>query len=108
MTQTDADHRLAQAFALDLPSARDPEFSLAIMDRMARRQCLAELASAGVLAAVAALVLWPLWPVLAKALDPVVFDAWQAVAPAAAAVTVTVTMLAFAFGFGQPGQRTRA
>jgi NADH:ubiquinone oxidoreductase subunit K len=103
MTQADA--LLAKAFASDLPPARDPDFTLGVMARMARRQCILDLVGTGVFAAISALVLWALWPVLAKALDPVVFDVWQTVAPAAAAVTVALTVIAFVMTAGRPERR---
>jgi hypothetical protein len=54
---------------------------------------------------VAALVLWALWPVLARAIDPLAEDLWRTVAPAVAALAVVASLLALEGG-GQRFGRT--
>jgi hypothetical protein len=109
MTRADrsqADLRLAQAFALDAPPPRDPDFTLQVMARVAQRRLAFDIARGAAGAALAALFLWALWPVLAKAFDSIAVETWQAMGPAAAALVVVASILAFErvsgrFGYSQ-------
>jgi len=77
---TEADARLAALFAGDAPPARDPDFSTAVMERLARRRWLEDLALLAGLSAVGGAALWGLWP----ALQPTLAALSGALAPAAA------------------------
>jgi hypothetical protein len=90
---TQADLRLREAFAADLPPARDPAFTLAVMAKVAQRKLVFDLVSAGVMAVAAGVGLWALWPVLSQAM-PLAAGAWDAVAPGAAALAGVIAILA--------------
>ena len=93
---TPADRRLAALFALDEPPARDPAFSAAVVERLARRRCLLDLAFLGALSAVGALALWALWPVL----QPAVIAVSDRLAPAAWALALAFSAVAILGGLG--------
>jgi hypothetical protein len=61
---TDAEQTLDAFFADDGLPARDQAFTLAVMDRVAKRRLRAELVNLAALAGLAALVLWALTPAL--------------------------------------------
>ncbi|WP_296600069.1 hypothetical protein [Phenylobacterium sp.] len=74
---TDADSRLKALFAEDEPPARDPVFSTAVMEELARRRFVADMALIAALAVGCGFALWlawprlaPVWPVLAQGLAP--------------------------------------
>jgi hypothetical protein len=92
---TDADLRLRAAFAADEPPTRDPAFALTIMDRIARRRLAMDLAGAAVAAVAAAVILWALWPVLARGLDPLMANAWRSFGPVVAVLAVIASLIAF-------------
>jgi hypothetical protein len=77
---SDADARLKALFAEDAPPARDPAFSAAVMEALARRRFRMDLALLAGVSGLGGLALWALWPVL----QPLVTDASQALFPAAA------------------------
>ena len=86
---TDADARLKALFAEDEPPARDPVFATAVMQEIARRRFVLDVAllSAGTL--LGALVLWALWPVL----GPLLKQMSVSLAPLAGCGTLAVAAL---------------
>ena len=62
------DERLQSLFAEDLPTQVDPLFSAGVMEAVARRKLVAEMASLSGVAGLSGVVLWALWPQLAPAL----------------------------------------
>lgn len=84
---SDADDRLRALFAADEPPARDPAFSAAVVEALARRHFLADLALLAGASLVGGLSLWALWPVI----QPALVQTSQSLAPA-------VTVLALAAG----------
>jgi hypothetical protein len=96
---TPADHRLKALFAEDLPPARDAAFSAEVSARLARRQCLLDLALLGALSAVGGLALWGLWP----ALQPAVISVSERLAPAAWALAIAFCAVAALGGLGERG-----
>ena len=91
---SDADRRLTRAFAIDAPPPRDPSFALQVMARVARRKLAFDVARAAMVTAFGSLLLWALWPVFAKAFDPIAVETWQALGPALAALLVVASLLA--------------
>ena len=87
MTQDDV--RLKDLFAQDEPPARDPAFSTAVMEKVARRRFVVDVARLSGATALGGLVLWALWP----ALTPVLTDLGPALMPVAASVTLAVMVL---------------
>lgn len=65
---TRPDDHLAALFAQDLPPARDPAFSAAVLEALARRRFRRELAVIALASLAAAAALTVLWPVLQPAL----------------------------------------
>lgn len=84
---TPADARLKALFAADEPPARDPEFSTAVMEKMARRRCLQDLALLAGVSAVGGAALWGFWPILLPALTKLS----GALAPAALALFIALS-----------------
>jgi hypothetical protein len=91
---TPADDRLKALFAADEPPARDPAFSTAVMERLARRRCLEDLAFLGGLSGLGGLALWAIWPVLQPALTAVSGE----LAPAAFGLAVALSAVAMLGG----------
>jgi hypothetical protein len=89
-----ADDRLKALFAADEPPARDAAFSMAVMERLARRRCLQDLAFLGALSALGGLALWAVWPVLQPALTAVSGE----LAPAAFGLAVALSAVAMLGG----------
>jgi len=58
-------------FAADKPPAHDADFVVSVMRQAARRKMVWDLAGTGLVAALSALVLWALGPVLLPVLRPV-------------------------------------
>lgn len=87
---TPADGRLKALFAADAPPARDPAFSTALMERMARRRCLQDLGFLAVLSVLGAVGLWGLWPVI----DPALTAISTQLAPAAFALAIALSAVA--------------
>jgi hypothetical protein len=71
MTEPDADIELHALFAQDLPPAHDADFVVAVAGRAARHRLLFDLAWAALLAALSAVVLWALAPLVDPLLEPV-------------------------------------
>jgi hypothetical protein len=91
---TPADDRLKALFAADEPPARDPAFSAAVMERLARRRCLQDLAFLGGLSGLGGLALWAIWPVLQPALTAISGE----LAPAAFGLAVALSAVAMLGG----------
>lgn len=91
---TRPDDHLAALFAQDLPPARDPAFSAAVLEAVARRRFQRELAfiAAASLAGAAALAM--LWPVLQPALRALA----EGLAPAGLAIGGAALLVALASG----------
>lgn len=85
-----ADERLKALFAQDLPPARDLMFEAAVMERLARRRFVAEVALLSGAALIGAMVLWLLWPTL----GPVVTQLSRAFAPVGATLALVAVVLA--------------
>jgi hypothetical protein len=94
---TPHDDRLKALFALDEPPARDPAFATAVVERLAKRRCLQDLAFLGALSAVGALALWAVWPVL----QPAVTAVSDSLAPLAWALALAFSAVAIAGGLGE-------
>jgi len=94
---TPADHRLKALFAKDAPPARDPAFSAAVIERLARRRCLQDLALLGAFSAVGGLALWGLWPVL----QPALIAVSERLAPTAWALALAFCAVAVLGGLGE-------
>jgi len=92
-----ADDRLKALFAEDLPPARDPAFSVAVIERLARRRCLQDLVLLGALSAVGGLALWGLWPVM----QPALIAISERLAPSAWALAVAFCAVAALGGLGE-------
>src|ERR671914_320515 len=90
VAMSEADDRLKAIFASDEPSARDPAFTAAVAEAMARRKFLADLAMLAAAATLGGLALWALWP----ALEPAIVALSQGLAPAAAALALAACVLA--------------
>jgi hypothetical protein len=87
---TPADDRLKALFAADEPPAHDPAFSTAVMERLARRRWLQDLAFLGGVSGLGGLTLWGAWPVLEPALTGLAGQ----LAPAAVALAVAMSAVA--------------
>lgn len=79
---TRPDDHLAALFAEGLPPARDPAFSAAVLEAVARRRFRQELVFIAAASLAAAAALATLWPVLEPALRAVA----EGLAPAALAI----------------------
>jgi hypothetical protein len=91
---TPADDRLTALFAQDEPPARDPGFSAEVMERLARRQWLQDMAFLGGVSGVGALALWGAWPVL----QPALIALSGQLAPAALGLAVALSAVAMLRG----------
>jgi hypothetical protein len=89
---TDADDRLAALFAEDEPPARDPAFSAAVMQEIARRRFQTDVALLSGAAAIGGVVLWVLWPTLAPALAVLGESLMPVMACASLAITGVVLL----------------
>lgn len=92
--RSEADLRLARAFAADAPPPRDPAFTLLIMARVSRRRLAFDVVRAALATAFVSMLLWALWPALKSALDPIAVTTWQTLGPAIAALVVVGSLLA--------------
>lgn len=88
------DARLKALFAEDEPPARDPAFSAAVMEAVARRRFVLDVAWLSGATLIGGAVLWALWPVL----DPWLAHVGPQLGPAAAAVTLAVVTFLAADG----------
>ena len=86
---TPADERLKALFACDEPPARDLAFSTAVMERLARRRCLQDLAFLAGVTALGAIALWALWPVL----EPALTTLSGRLAPGAVALALAISAI---------------
>ena len=86
-----ADERLAAAFALDEPPARDLGFNTAVMERVARRRLQRSLLMLAPTLLAACAVLWALGPLLV----PVAEQLGQGLAPAAGIVVMVAALTVF-------------
>ena len=89
-----ADDRLRALFAQDEPSARDPMFSTAVMERVVRRRFIEDLGLLGVATLIGGVVLWALWP----SLNPVIASLSKGLAPVAACLTLAAIVITLAGG----------
>ena len=79
---TQADDRLKALFAQDEPPARDPAFSMAVMEQVMRQRFREEVALLSGVSVIGAGALWLVWPTLQPALVAVS----QGLAPALGAI----------------------
>jgi hypothetical protein len=84
-----ADDRLKALFAEDEPAARDPAFSAAVIERMARRRWLQDMGMLAGVSAVGGVALWGFWPLIHPALGALSGE----LAPAAVALVVALSAL---------------
>ena len=79
---------LAALFAVDAPPVHDADFVTAVVRRAGRQRLAFELAWSGLVAALSALVLWAVGPVLAPVIKPLaaVFAVFAPIGLLAAAV----------------------
>lgn len=84
---TDADDRLKALFGEDELPARDPVFTTAVMETIARRRFYLEVARLSGVTALGGLVLWAVWPVL----TPILADLVPGLSPVMACLTLAVT-----------------
>jgi hypothetical protein len=100
---TQADDRLKALFALDEPSARDPVFSTAVMEKVMRQRFREDVALLSGVSVVGGGALWLVWPTLQPALVAVsqgLFPALGAIALAFCAAMILGGRPASALGFG--------
>lgn len=81
---TQADDRLKALFALDEPPARDPVFSMAVMEQVMRQRLREDVALLCAVSIIGAGVMWLVWPTLQPALVAVS----QGLAPALGAMAI--------------------
>jgi hypothetical protein len=84
-----ADDRLKALFAEHEPPARDPAFSAAVIERMARRRCLQDMGLLAGVSAVGGVALWGFWPLIHPALGQLSGE----LAPAVVALVVALSTL---------------
>lgn len=89
---TRPDDHLAALFAQDLPPARDPAFSVAVLEAVARRRFQRELAFVAAVSLTGAAALAVLWPVLQPALHLLARDLGPTALALAAAVTIVAVV----------------
>lgn len=82
--------RLARAFALDDPPARDVAFRLEVMERVARRQFRESVLMLIPPALAAAVLLWALAPVLQPLAEGLSIGLWPALPAIAVAAFVAI------------------
>ncbi|MBL8552971.1 MAG: hypothetical protein JNL41_01745 [Phenylobacterium sp.] len=80
------DAHLKALFAQDEPPARDPAFSAAVMEAVARRRFVLDVAWLSGAALIGGLLLWALWPVL----HPLLAQTGDQFGPVAACVTLAL------------------
>ncbi|MGZ6015330.1 MAG: hypothetical protein ACXWKM_06255 [Phenylobacterium sp.] len=83
---TQADDRLKALFAQDVPPARDPAFSTAVMEKVMRQRFREDVALLSGVSVIGAGALWLVWPTLQPALVAVS----QGLAPALGAMGIAV------------------
>ncbi len=98
---SEADDRLRALFAADEPPARDPAFSAAVLEVLARKRFRDELIIHAGLTLIGGAALWALWPVVQPLLVQTsrsLFTTAAALALAAVAVWTFGARLVPAFG----------
>jgi hypothetical protein len=88
---TEADDRLRALFAADEPPARDPAFSAAVLEALAKQRLRDELLVHAGATLIGGAALWALWPVLQPVLvetSQVLFTTVATLALAAASVWI--------------------
>lgn len=91
---TRPDDQLAALFAQDAPPARDPAFSAAVLETLARRRFQRELAFVAAVSLAAAAGLAVLWPVI----QPTLRLLAQGLGPTAVSLAVALAIVAVATG----------
>ncbi|MBX7247502.1 MAG: hypothetical protein K1X35_00455 [Caulobacteraceae bacterium] len=84
------EERLARAFAFDEPPARDFAFTLAVMEKAARRRLMMNLLLLAAPALVGAVLMWALIPALQPLFESVAQGIWPAVPAALLAAFLAV------------------
>lgn len=69
---TDPERRLAELWEADEPTAQDPAFVIAVMERVERRRMIAAWAWLAVMTPASAVVAWALAPVMQGLAQPLV------------------------------------
>ncbi len=101
MTTLSPEDRLSRAFALDEPPARDVSFTVAVMERVARRQLRDSILMLIPPALVAAILLWAAVPVLQPLAESVSTGLW----PALPAIVVAAFLGLVSWRFLAPVER---
>ncbi|WP_397399667.1 hypothetical protein [Phenylobacterium sp.] len=90
MSETD-DHLIA-LFSRDAPSARDPAFTLAVMEKVAHRRFVVDVLMLTVLTLLGGCVLWSAWPALVENLAPLIKGHSPAIASLTLAFMVVILL----------------
>jgi hypothetical protein len=93
MTTQSPEDRLAAAFAADLPPARDPAFTLAVMEAVARRRLWLSLFALVPTVLMSGVLLWALTPYL----EPITEGFGEGLWPALPALTVAAFLALFSW-----------
>lgn len=101
MTTLSPEDRLSRAFALDAPPARDFGFTVAVLERVARRRLRNSILMLIPPALVAAILLWAVVPVLQPLAESVSTGLW----PALPAIVVALFLALVSWPFLVPGER---
>jgi len=86
---TDDDFRLKALFAEDAPPLRDPVFSTAVMEELARRRFVVDMALLTAATVAGGFALWACWPVL----QPALRGLSASFAPVMACLTLAATIV---------------
>lgn len=89
---TQADEQLKDLFAQDEPAARDPAFSMAVMEKVMRRRFQEDVALLSAASLAGGGALWALWPTLQPALTAISQDLAPAVAALALAACAAMIL----------------
>lgn len=101
MTTLSPEDRLSRAFALDAPPARDLGFTVAVLERVARRRLRDSILMLIPPALAAAILLWAVVPVLQPLAESVSTGLW----PALPALVVAAFLAIVSWPFLAPGDR---
>lgn len=91
---SDDDARLSAFFAASEPPARDPAFTAAVMEAVARDRFRWEMAQLALFSLVGGAILWAVWP----SLEPVIAQIGGGLAPAGAALVAAAAAVLLADG----------